>query len=284
MTDAAAASPEEIVRSVAQAGARKARIEAAATMMLAAMAGAFIAFGAVFASTIGAGTELGAGPTRLLMGLGFSVGLFFVVVTGAELFTGNSLMITSLLTRQIGIGKVARNWTLVYFGNLFGSLVIVLMVFYGRWWELADLSFGGFSVAVADAKVDLGFMAAFLRGVLANMLVCLAVWMAAAGRTTTDKLLGVALPIAAFVAAGFEHSIANMYFTPLGVLVAAESGTIEAAGLTHNDVDGLTVAGVIGNLIPVTLGNIVGGVLVGLANWAVHLRRRIADEAAEAED
>ena len=265
---------------MATSGASKARIEAAATMMLAAMAGAFIALGAVFASSIGSGTELGTGPTRLLMGLGFSVGLFFVVVTGSELFTGNSLMITSLLTRQVGVVEVARNWTLVYFGNLFGSLMIVLMVFYGRWWEQADLSFAAFSVNVANTKVNLDFMTAFLRGVLANILVCLAVWMAAAGRTTTDKFLGVMLPIAAFVASGFEHSIANMYFTPFGVLVSAEPGTIEAAGLTHNDVAGLTLTGVVRNLVPVTLGNIVGGVLVGLANWVVHLRRRLAGEEA----
>ena len=277
MSDAAA-TPQEIAHQVAQAGASKARIEAIATMMLATMAGAFIALGAVFASSIGAGTELGTGPTRLFMGLGFSVGLFFVVVTGAELFTGNSLMITSLLTRQIGIGEVARNWTLVYFGNLFGSLMIVLMVFYSRWWEQADLSFAALSVTVANAKVNLDFLTAFLRGVLANILVCLAVWMAAAGRTTTDKLLGVMLPIAAFVAAGFEHSIANMFFTPFGVLVSAEPGTIEAAGLAHSDVEMLTLTGVVRNLVPVTLGNIVGGVLVGLANWVVHLRRRLASD------
>ena len=274
----AAATPEEIAKQTAQSGARKARLEAAATMMLAAMAGAFIALGAVFASSIGAATELGAGPTRLLMGLGFSVGLFFVVVTGAELFTGNSLMITSLLTRQVRLVEVARNWTLVYLGNLFGALMIVLMVFYSRWWEQADLSFAALSVSVADGKVDLDFVTAFLRGVLANILVCLAVWMAAAGRTTTDKLLGVMLPIAAFVAAGFEHSIANMYFTPFGLLVSAEPGTVEAAGLTTADVDGLTASGVVGNLVSVTLGNIVGGVLVGLSNWVVHLRRRLSDE------
>ena len=167
---------------------------------------------------------------------------------------------------------------MVYFGNLFGSLMIVLMVFYSRWWEQADLSFAALSVTAANPKVNLDFMTAFLRGVLANILVCLAVWMAAAGRTTTDKLLGVMLPIAAFVAAGFEHSIANMFFTPFGVLVAAEPGTIEAAGLTHSDVEMLTLTGVARNLVPVTLGNIVGGVLVGLANWVVHLRRRLASD------
>lgn len=273
MTDAA--TPEEIARQVARSGARKARMQAAATMMLAAMAGAFISLGAVFASSIGAGSVLGVGPTRLLMGIGFSVGLFFVVVTGAELFTGNSLMITSLLSRQVGVGVVARNWTLVYAGNMAGALMVVLAMYYSRWWEQADMSFAAMSVTAANEKVNLGFEAAFLRGVLANILVCLAVWMAAAGRTITDKMLGVLLPIAAFVTAGFEHSIANMYFTPFGVLVSAEPGAIEAAGLTVSDVDGLTLAGVVRNLVPVTLGNIVGGVMVGLANWVVHLRRTL---------
>ena len=233
----------------------------------------------MFASSIGAGSELGLGPTRLLMGMGFSVGLLFVVVLGAELFTGNNLMVTSLIlmvtsliTHQVRFIGVARNWTLVYVGNFLGSMAMVLLVYYSRWWEQGDMSFAAEAVSTANAKVNLGFVEAFLRGVLANILVCLAVWTAAAGRTVTDKMFGVLLPIAAFVTGGFEHSIANMYFTPVGVLISSEPGAIEAAGLVAGDVEQLTWVGAIGNLIPVTLGNIVGGVMVGLPSRAVHLR------------
>ena len=273
-----APTPEELSREIALSGARKAQSETVATLMLAVAGGVFIALGAMFASSIGAGSELGLGPTRLLMGVGFSVGLLFVVVLGAELFTGNNLMVTSLLTHQVRFIGVARNWTLVYLGNFVGSLAIVLLVYYSRWWEQGDMSFAAEAVSTANAKVNLGFAAAFLQGVLANILVCLAVWTAAAGRTVTDKMMGVLLPIAAFVTAGFEHSIANMYFTPVGVLISSEPGAIEAAGLSAGDVDHLTWAGVVGNLVPVTLGNILGGVMVGLPSRAVHLRDDPADD------
>ena len=267
-----APTPEELSREVANSGALKAQAETVETLMLAVAAGVFIGLGAMFASSIGAGSELGLGPTRLLMGMGFSVGLLFVVVLGAELFTGNNLMVTSLITHQVRFIGVARNWTLVYVGNFVGSIALVLLVFYSRWWEQGDMLFAAEAVSTANAKVNLGFVEAFLRGVLANILVCLAVWTAAAGRTVTDKMFGVLLPIAAFVTGGFEHSIANMYFTPVGVLISGEPGAIEAAGLVAGDVESLTWAGVFANLIPVTLGNIVGGVLVGLPSRAVHLR------------
>ena len=176
---------------MASSGALKAQAETIATLMLAVAAGVFIGLGAMFASSIGAGSELGLGPTRLLMGMGFSVGLLFVVVLGAELFTGNNLMVTSLITHQVRFIGVARNWTLVYVGNFVGSIALVLLVFYSRWWEQGDMSFAAEAVSTANAKVNLGFVEAFLRGVLANILVCLAVWTAAAGRTVTDKMFGV---------------------------------------------------------------------------------------------
>lgn len=267
-----APTPEELSREVANSGVRKANTDTTPTIVLAIAAGVFIALGAMFASSIAAGSALGVGPTRLLAGIGFSVGLFFVVVLGAELFTGNNLMVTSLITRQVRVGVVARNWILVYVGNFIGAMAVVVVVYYSRWWEQVDLLFGASAVSTANEKVNLGFLEAFLQGVLANILVCLAVWTAAAGRTVTDKMLGVMLPIAAFVTGGFEHSIANMYFTPIGVLVSSESGVIEAAGLNASDITNLTWAGAFANLVPVTLGNIVGGVLVGLPSRAVHLR------------
>ena len=274
--------PEEISIKLVRAGVGKARSILASTLVLAVMAGAFVALGAMLTSTIAAQSTLGAGPTRLVMGLGLTMGLFFVVVTGAELFTGNNLMVMSVLSRTILARELARNWALVYVGNLIGALVIVLLVFYGRWWEQGDFSFSEFSVTSADAKVNLSFGIAFLRGIVANMLVCLGVWMATAGRTVTDKLLAVFLPVTAFVAGGFEHSVANMFFLPFGALVAADADALAASGLTAADVSRLDLAGIAQNLAAVTLGNIVGGVLVGLADWTVHLRRRAVAAAATA--
>ena len=171
---------------------------------------------------------------------------------------------------------------MVYVGNLIGALVIVLLVFYSRWWEQGDFSFSDFSVRSANGKVNLPFEIALLRGIVANMLVCLGVWMATAGRTVTDKLLAVFLPVTAFVAGGFEHSVANMFFLPFGALIAADADALAAAGLTLADVSRLDIAGITQNLVAVTLGNIVGGVIVGLADWTVHLRRRAVAAAAAA--
>ena len=275
-------TPEEIAAQVVRAGVGKVRAIMASTVVLAVMAGAFISLGAMLTSTIAAQSTLGAGPTRLIMGLGLTMGLFFVVVTGAELFTGNNLMVMSVLSRTILARELARNWVLVYVGNLVGALVIVLLVFYSRWWEQGDLSFSVFSVTSANAKVNLPFEIAFLRGIVANLLVCLGVWMATAGRSVTDKLLAVSLPVTAFVAGGFEHSVANMFFLPFGALVAADPGALATAGLTAADVSRLDAAGIAQNLVAVTLGNIIGGVIVGLADWTVHLRRRAVAAAAAA--
>ncbi|MCY3805289.1 MAG: formate/nitrite transporter family protein [bacterium] len=275
-------TPEEVAAQVVRAGVGKVRAIMASTVVLAVMAGAFISLGAMLTSTIAAQSTLGAGPTRLIMGLGLTMGLFFVVVTGAELFTGNNLMVMSVLSRTILARELARNWVLVYVGNLVGALVIVLLVFYSRWWEQGDLSFSVFSATSANAKVNLPFEIAFLRGIVANMLVCLGVWMATAGRSVTDKLLAVSLPVTAFVAGGFEHSVANMFFLPFGALVAADPGALAAAGLTAADVSRLDAAGIAQNLVAVTLGNIIGGVIVGLADWTVHLRRRAVAAAAAA--
>jgi len=273
-------TPEETAAQLVRAGVSKARAMMASTVVLAVMAGAFVALGAMLTSTIGAQSTLGSGPTRLIMGLGLTMGLFFVVMTGAELFTGNNLMVMGVLSRTILARELARNWALVYVGNLIGALVIVLLVFYSRWWEQGNFSFSEFSVTSANSKVNLSFGIAFLRGIVANMLVCLAVWMATAGRTVTDKLLAVSLPVTAFVAGGFEHSVANMFFLPFGALVATDADALAAAGLTAGDVSRLDIAGIAQNLVAVTLGNIVGGVIVGLADWTVHLRRRAVAAAA----
>ena len=271
-------TPNEIARRVETVGAARTYLGVFSTLGLALMAGVFIGLGASLTGTIAVDSGLGAGPTRLLMGLGLSMGLFMVVITGAELFTGNNLMLMSLLSRRIRLLALGRNWALAYVGNLAGALLIVTLVFYGRWWAQGDFSFGATALEIADAKASLSFEAAFLRGILANMLVCLAIWMAMAGRTVVDKLLGVTLPITAFVAAGFEHSIANMYFLPLGLLVAEEPEVLAAAGVAAPDLDRLTLPWVVHNLAAVTLGNIVGGALIGLIHWFLHLRSQRGEE------
>ena len=268
-----ALSPEEIARQVEQVGVAKARAGIIPTVALAVMAGAFIGIGGVLAGTIGVASELGTGPTRLLMGLGLTMGLFMVVITGSELFTGNNMMLMGLFSRRISLRELGRNWALVYVGNLAGALIVVLMVYYGQWWVQGDHSFAGAAMATASAKVNLSFETAFVRGVLANILVCLAIWLATAGRTVTDKLLGIVLPVSTFIAAGFEHSIANMYFLPLGLLISTEPEALAATGLTADQLDRLNLPWVVHNLAAVSLGNIVGGgVLVGLAHWFIHLR------------
>ena len=280
-----ALSPEEIARQVEEVGVAKARAGTVSTLGLAVMAGAFIGLGGVLAGTIAVGSELGAGPTRLLMGLGLTMALFMVVITGSELFTGNNMMLMGLFTRRITLRALGRNWALVYVGNLAGALIVVLMVYYGQWWAQGDFSFAGPAVATANAKVNLSFGTAFVRGILANILVCMAIWLATAGRTTIEKLVGIILPVSTFIAAGFEHSVANMYFVPLGVLLSAEPEALTAAGLTADTAARLDIPWTVHNLAAASLGNIVGGgVLIGLAHWFIHLRGQPTRDDSQGTD
>jgi formate/nitrite transporter len=237
------------------------------------LAGAFIALGGVFSTLIGTGSTLGFGPTRLFMGIGFSLGLILVILAGAELFTGNNLVVMSWVSRRITLAQLLRNWAIVYAGNLIGALSVVAMVYYADWWRQESGSVGVTAVAIAYGKVRLDFAAAFTRGILANALVCLAVWLAFGGRSLIDKILAIIFPIAAFVAGGFEHSVANMYFIPLGLLLAGHSEVVEAAGIGMAELSSLALSGFLRNLVASTLGNIVGGgVLVGLVYWFIYLR------------
>ncbi|WP_419862467.1 formate/nitrite transporter family protein [Candidatus Poriferisodalis sp.] len=266
-------TPSDIATQVSHLAIRRAALSFGSMSVLAAMAGVFVALGAMLTSTISASSNLGLGPTRLLMGIGLSTGLFLVVITGAELFTGNNLMVIGLLDHQITVRQLIRNWISVYLGNFIGALAVVLVVFWSRWWEIADFSFGAAALTNAHAKIDLGLGTVFARGILANVFVCLALWLATAGRSLIDKLVAVVLPISAFVAGGFEHSVADMYFVPIGMLVSGQPEVAEAAQLSSAQLDGLSGAWFAGFLAIVTLGNVVGGVAVSLANWFVHLRR-----------
>ena len=268
-------SPPEIADLVQSRGVIKAEAPFLDTLALSILAGAFIALGGVFATVVGSQATLGFGLNRLLMGISFSLGLILVVVAGAELFTGNNLVVMSWAGRDISLWRLLRNWGIVYVGNLLGALSIVVLVYYARWWEQDGHQVGATAVAIASGKVNLSFEAAFVRGILANALVCLAVWLATAGRSPTDKVLAIVFPIAAFVAAGFEHSIANMYFLPLGLLLGEDAEVLGAAGPLGDQLSRLTVPWLVHNLAAVTLGNILGGgLLVGLVYWFIYLRNR----------
>ena len=246
-----------------------------ATLGLAGLAGAFIALGGIFATVIATQSGLGFGTTRLLAGVGFSLGLILVVVAGAELFTGNNLMVISLATRRITPWQLLRNWGIVYVGNFLGALIVVGMAFASQWWQQGDI--GATALATAHHKVNLSWWAVFFSGILANIMVCLATWMASSARTVFGKVIAVVFPVAAFVAAGFEHSVANMYFLPMGLLLSYFPSVVEAAGLT-GDISRLTLTWAGHNLLFTTLGNIVGGGgFVGMTYWFTHLRSETPD-------
>lgn len=238
-------------------------------------AGVYIGFGAQLAIMVthDLAAFVGVGMSKLIGGAVFSVGLMFVVVAGAELFTGNNLIFLSVLDRQVTVRKLLRNWTIVYFANLVGSLLLVLLMYYSDLWKTDGGLVGTKALSIANAKVNLTFLQAFVRGILCNWLVCLAVWMAVSARTVVGKVFAVFFPITAFVASGFEHSVANMFFIPLGLALKGQTAIVTAAGLTDK-LAHLNVGGMVMNLIPVTLGNIVGGAFfVATLYWVVYVRK-----------
>jgi formate/nitrite transporter len=264
-------APAEIASLVRTRGIAKANAPTITTFVLGILAGAFIALGAVLSTVIGTGSSLGFGLTRWFAGIGFSLGLILVVVAGAELFTGNNLLSMSVVSGSLTVRRLLGNWTIVYAGNLVGALSIVVMVWLAGWWEQGDAAVGRTAVAIAATKASLGFWECAVRGILANALVCLAVWLATGGRTIVDKVFAIIFPISAFVAAGFEHSVANMYFIPIGMLLKDEPALAGAA--PAEQLARLVPAGLLTNLAAATLGNIVGGaVLVGVVYWFVYLR------------
>jgi formate transporter len=266
--------PPAMARRAEETGVAKAAIDTERLLVLAVLAGAFIALGAVFATTVTAGSgDLAFGVTRLLAGLTFSLGLILVVVAGAELFTGDNLLVMAWAARRVTTARLLTIWVLVYVGNFAGALATAVLVYLSGQYELGGDAVGEQALAIAAAKTDLAFGRAVVLGALCNALVCLAVWLAYSARSTTDRILAVVPPIAAFVAVGFEHSVANMYFIPSGLLLAGNEAWL--AGLAAApDVSGLTWgAFLLDNLLPVTIGNILGGsVMVGAVYWFVYLR------------
>lgn len=259
----------EILEKVSDSGIAKAEGKTLRLLIWALLAGAYIAFGAqasqmVSFNLLADPDSLGVG--RLVSAAVFPVGLMMVVLCGAELFTGNCLMIIGVLDRKIRISGMLRNWVLVYLGNFLGALLVVALMKSTGLWETGSGLLGASVIKTAQAKVQLSFGQAFVRGILCNWLVCLAVWMSTGARETVSKIFAIWFCIGLFVISGFEHSIANMYFIPAGIAAAADSGLAQLAGC---DVSVLTVGNfLIKNLLPVTLGNILGGGLfVGMVYW-----------------
>lgn len=271
-------------------GLKKSQLDGMAMFALAILAGAFISVGAIFCTTVLAGSSaLPYGVARLLGGLVFTLGLILVVVGGAELFTGNTLILMAFASGKVSLSALLRNWGIVYLGNFVGSLITALIMFASAQYTFGNGSIGLTALNIANAKVNLGFIQAIALGIMCNALVCLAVWLCFSARSTTDRILAIIPPISAFVAAGFEHSIANMYFIPIALFIkdfAPESfwklSAVADAGKTAASYANLTWGTfLINNLLPVTIGNIIGGgFMVGLVYWFVYLRKAAAPAPA----
>ena len=268
-----ALSPQEMAEKAEAAGVRKAALSFIPLFALAVLAGAFVGLGAMFATTtLAASSTLPYGVARLLFGLVFCLGLILVVVAGAELFTGNNLIVMAWANRKISTWALLRNWLIVYLGNFVGSLGTAVLVFLARQYTAGNGSVGEAALKIAVGKVNLGFVQALALGILCNGLVCLAIWLTYSARSVADKILAIIFPITAFVAAGFEHSIANMYFVPYALLIKAFDPAFVVASKV--DISSLTWGSFfLKNLLPVTLGNIIGGsILVAIMYWFIYLR------------
>ena len=259
-------APREIAQRVESVGVAKAHLETLPLLMLGVLAGAFIGLGALFFVLVKSDATLSWAVSQVLGGVVFSLGLLLVVVAGAELFTGNNLLAMAWADGKITSAEVLRNWILVCTANFVGAAGLAVLVFLSGHPDLNGGAIGRTVVKIALAKQDLSFSQAFFRGVLCNVLVCMAVWMAMGGRSVVDKAVAIVFPVSAFVAAGFEHSIANMYFMPLAML-------IQQSGAGPAGLDAVTWGGMAANLAAVIAGNLVGGsVLVGLTYYVIYRR------------
>lgn len=259
-------SPKEIARRVETVGVAKARLPLLSTIMLGVLAGVFIGLGSLYFVLIKSDASLGFATSQVLGGLAFSLGLILVVVAGAELFTGNNLLAMAWADRKISTFELLRNWVVVCLANFVGAAGLALLVFYSGHAEMNDGAIADQYIKIAITKSTMPFWIAFFRGLLCNILVCMAIWMALAARSVVGKITAIIFPISAFVAAGFEHSIANFYFIPMGMLLK-DSGRMDL------NIEVINWAGFFNNIIPVIMGNLVGGsVLVGLVYYVIYLR------------
>ncbi len=276
--------PEKIAEAATKTGAKKAGLELPVLAVLGVLAGLYIGFGGLLATLALAGAQeaMPYGAGRLLAGLVFSLGLILVLVSGAELFTGNTLLVVAWAEGRARLGEIVLAWALAWGMNLVGSLLAVALALAAALPMMGEGAFGAAALRTAEAKGSLDFGTAFASGVLANILVCLAVWMAWGARSAADKVLVIIPPITAFVALNTEHSVANMSLIPLGwgVREWASPEFWRATDLQPEAFPHAGLAGFVANIVPVTLGNILGGVLVGWAYWLAYLR---GDAPAEAD-
>jgi len=270
--------PAEMASKAQDIGIKKAHIDFLGTFALAVLAGAFIALGCIFFTISQTGLNVSWGIGRVIGGLTFSLGLILVIVGGAELFTGNNLIIMAWASRKLSTWRVLRNWVIVYFGNLSGAVATALVVFWGQHYEMDNGAVGLTALNIGLGKVNLDFTQAIILGILCNAMVCMAVWLTYSSRTTIGRIASIIFPISGFVAAGFEHCVANMYFIPFAILVksGADSAFWQDIGVSPASYAGLEWGPFfLNNLLPVTIGNIIGGVVfVALVYWVIYLRNR----------
>ena len=253
-----------------KAGFRKSK-----AFVLAIAAGAFIAFGAQVSLTVMTGTEsVSWGLAKLVGAMTFATGLMMVVLTGAELFTGNVMMTFAVIEKKVSIWKLLRNWSIVYIGNFIGAVILAVLIYYSGCSHNSHDALGVMGLSTAYTKATLPFVEAFTRGILCNWLVCLAIWMASSSRHVIGKIFAIFFPIMTFVASGYEHSIANMYFLTNGLFLKHTPDIVAASGYTAEQLSNLTIQScLVNNLLPVTLGNLVGAIVfVVLLFWTAYLR------------
>ena len=251
--------PVNIAQRIDGVGVTKAHLPTLKLLALSVLAGAFIGFGAMFFTVVVTESGLGFGPSRFLGGIAFSLGLILVVVGGAELFTGNNLLVMAWADKKITTRQLLRNWSLVFCGNFIGAVATAYMLVQSGTLDMGDGAVASTAIKIAQAKVNIPPLQAFVRGILCNALVCLAIWLSFAAHHVSGKIIAIVFPISAFVALGFEHSIANLYFLPVAWFMGA---------------DGIDLTSALANLLPVTLGNVVGGsVFVALIYWMIYLRQ-----------
>lgn len=278
--------PAQIAEKAEAIGVAKGNMPKGQKFLLAVLAGAFIGMGAIFCTVVVTGNGLdGAvalpyGVIKLLGGLVFSLGLILVVVGGAELFTGNNLMVMAVASGKLSVPLLLRNWVIVYIGNFVGSVGTAYLMYLTTQYTFADGALGVKAMDIANSKCGLDFIPALTRGIYCNALVCLAVWLCMSCRSTTDKIVAILFPITAFVAAGFEHCVANMYFVPIGIFIKQDAAFWASKGIDltqYADLGWMNFLVV--NLVPVTIGNIIGGaVFIGVLYWVVY--GRVAKEPA----
>jgi formate/nitrite transporter len=267
-------APQTIAETVARTiGVKKTTSPFSTVLVLGVLAGAYIGFGGLLSTavTFDMASRFGLGFTKLVGGAVFSVGLILVVIAGAELFTGNNLMVVSALTKEITFSAMLRRWAIVYGANFIGSILLALLFYLAGLWKTGGGALGASAVNIAYGKVTLSFSEALVRAIGCNWLVCLAIWMALAAQQTIGKIFAIFFPIMAFVAIGFEHSVANMYFIPAGIFLKSWAGIPAPQGVDPNSLGWVSFLGK--NLLPVTIGNIIGGgVFVGMSYLSAYLK------------